>query len=95
MISSRLKNWDVMPEMSLGYGDNIEVVDEIKIVGYIFRSDMKTKSNTSYIIKKAYKRMWLLRRLKTLGASRSQLIDVMNKQVLSVMSIHITCSIPK
>ena len=46
---------------------------------------MRTCSNTEYLVKKAYKRMWLVRRLKGLGASISQLIDALQKQVLSVL----------
>ena len=46
---------------------------------------MKTYSNTSYITVKAYKRMWLLRRLKSLGATNAQLIDTLEKQILSVL----------
>ena len=36
---------------------------------------------------KAYKRLWILRRLKTLGASREDLLDVFVKQVRSVMEL--------
>ena len=46
---------------------------------------MKTWSNTAYITGKAYKRMWLIRRLKALGASTAQLTDTLEKQVLSVL----------
>ena len=46
---------------------------------------MKTYSNTSFITGKAYKRMWLLRRLKALGATNEQLIDTLQKQILSVL----------
>ena len=66
-------------------GDNIEVVNGMKIVGYIMRSDMQTCSNTEYLVKKAFKRMWLIRRLKALGATISQLVDALQKQVLSVL----------
>ena len=59
----------------------------MKIVGYILRSDLKTCSNTEYIVKKAYGRMWILRRLKALGASRRRLIDVLQKQVLSTLQL--------
>ena len=55
------------------------------MVGYILRSDMKTCSNTAYLTAKAFKRMWLIRRLKYLGASTTQLIDSLQKQVLSVL----------
>ena len=57
----------------------------MKIVGFVMRSDMRTCSNTEYLVRKAYKRMWLVRRLKGLGASRFQLVDALQKQVLSVL----------
>ena len=34
---------------------------------------------------KAYKRLWLIRRLKSLGATTEQLLDTLEKQVLSVL----------
>ena len=49
------------------------------------RSDMRTCSNTEYLVKKAFKRMWLIRRLKSLKANKGRLIDVLQKQVLSVL----------
>ena len=36
---------------------NIEVVQEMKTVGYVKRSDMRTCSNPEYLVKKALKRM--------------------------------------
>ena len=85
MILNSRRKWDVMPEISLRDGDKIEVVEELKIVGFILRSDMKTNSNTDYIVKKAYARLWLVRRLKALGASKTDLLDVLQKQVLSTL----------
>ena len=83
LCNTRIK-WDFIPELKLD-NDDIEVVQQMKIVGFIMRSDMRTCSNTEYLVKKAYKRMWLVRRLKGLGASRSQLIDALQKQVFSVL----------
>jgi hypothetical protein len=85
MICSTRRKWDVMPELTTGGGENIEVVEEMKVVGYILRSDMRTSSNTKYITKRAYSRMWIVRRLKALGASHDELLDVLQKQVLSVL----------
>ena len=85
MLFSRQKKYDFLPELQLIQGQNIEVVEEMKIVGVILRSDLKTSSNTRYIIKKAYSRMWIIRRLKALGASRTRLLDVLQKQVLSTL----------
>jgi hypothetical protein len=83
LCNSRTK-WDFIPELQLYDEDDIEVVQQMKIVGFIM-SDMRTCSNTEYLVKKAFKRMWLIRRLKALGASNSQLIDCLQKQVLSVL----------
>ena len=66
---------------------NIEVVKEMKIVGFILRSYLKTCSNTAFIVKKAYGRMWILRRLKALGATRTRLLDVLQKQFLSTLHL--------
>ena len=84
LCNTRIK-WDFLPELSLGSQENIEIVEELKIVGYIFRSDMKTSSNTAFLTAKAYKRMWFLHRLKALGASTAQLLDALDKQVFSVL----------
>ena len=85
MFCCSWRKYDIIPELQLQPDLNLEVVEELKLVGFMFRSDLKTCSNTSYIIKKAYKRMWIVRRLKSLGASTNQLLDVLNKQVLSVL----------
>jgi hypothetical protein len=85
MICNSRSKWDVMPELSIVPGKNIELVEEIKIVGFMLRSDLKTSSNTKYLVKKAYARMWIVRRLKSLGASVQDLLDVLQKQVLSVL----------
>ena len=85
MLCNSRRKWDFVPELDFGGGEDIEIVDELKVVGYILRSDMKTCSNTAYLTAKAYKRMWLIRRLKNLGASTAQLVDSLQKQVLSVL----------
>ena len=87
MVFSRHRKYDFLPELYLTPDTNIEVVEEIKIVEFILRSGLKTVSNTNYIIGKAYARMWMARRLKALGASRSLLLDVLQKQVLGVLQL--------
>ena len=54
----------------------LEVVDNFKLLGVIIRSDMKWYDNTNYICQKGYARLWLLRRLKNLGAGVLELLDV-------------------
>ena len=82
-----MRKYDFTPELQLGGSQNIQIVEEMKVVGFILRSDLRTISNTQYIIKKAYSRMWIIRRLKALGATKHRLIDILHKQVLSVLTL--------
>ena len=77
---------DFMPDISLA-GHEIEVVDEIRLLGIIIRSDMKWTSNTQNMITKAHKRLWILRRLKNMGACDSDLIDVFVKQIRCILEL--------
>ena len=86
MLFNQCKNWDFMPLFELE-GKELEVVDEMKMLGIIVRSDMKWSSNTKYIVKKGYSRLWILRRLKALGAGPEDLKDVFLKQVRSVLEL--------
>ena len=45
---------------------------------------MKTISNTEFICKKAYRRMWILRRLKSLGCPEAEMLDVLKQQIISI-----------
>ena len=84
MIFNPLRKYDVFPEISIKQGELTEVVEEQKILGNIVRSDLKTISNTEYICKRAYRRMWVLRRLKSLGCPIPELLDVLRQQVISI-----------
>ena len=88
MLCNSRRKWDFIQDLSFDGGENIEIVDELKIVGYVLRSDMKTCSNTAYLTAKAFKRMWLIRRLKYLGASTKQLIDSLVCFVCTVAGGH-------
>lgn len=85
-IFNPLKNIDIMPEICLQQGSqNIEVVEQFKLLGQIISTDMKTIHNTLNICTKAYTRMWVIRRLKGLGCPREELLDVLKHQILSVV----------
>jgi hypothetical protein len=84
MIFNPLRKYDVFPEISIKQGELTEVVEEQKILGNIVRSDLKTISNTEYICSRAYRRMWILRRLKSLGCPIPELLDVLRQQVISI-----------
>ena len=69
MLFNRAVKHDFMPKLYLNQDSPLEVVEEMKLVGYQLRSDLRTISNTNYIIKRAWKRMWIVRRRKVCGAS--------------------------
>ena len=77
---------DLLPELKLE-NNELEVVDEMRLLGLIIRSDMKWISNTENMVKKANKRLWILRRLKYLGAQEMDLVDVYIKQIRSVLEL--------
>ena len=48
--------------------NRLEVVDQMRLVGIILRDDLSWKSNTDSMVKRAYAKLWMLRRLKLMGA---------------------------
>ena len=69
---------DFMPELTLD-NNELEVVDEIRLLGLILRSEN--------MVKKANISIWILRRLKYLGAKQSDLVDIYVKQIRSVLEL--------
>ena len=84
MLFNNSKKKDFQPEILLE-GKKLEVVEQMKLLGVIITSDLKWHENTKHITKKAYGRLWLLKRLKAMGASTETLLDVYCKQVRSVL----------
>jgi len=63
------------------------VVETCILLGVIIRSDLRWCDNTEYLCKKGYSRLWLIRRLKVLGATKSEMLDVYVKQVRSILEL--------
>jgi hypothetical protein len=83
MLFNLCKAWDFMPDLTLD-NQELEMVEEVRLLGVVVRSDMKWSSNTEQMLTKAY-RLWSMRRLKGMGASVEDLKDVYLIQVRSVM----------
>ena len=86
MLFNPATSLDFMPDLNLG-DRQIDVVDELKVLGLIVRADLKWSSNTDNMVLKGYKRVWMLKRLKQLGAKQEDLLDVFIKQVRSVLEL--------
>ena len=77
---------DFMPELELD-GNELKVVEEIRLLGLVISSDMKWVSNTNNMVKKANKKLWIVRRLKFLGATELDLVDIYIKQVRCLLEL--------
>ena len=85
ILFNKAKMYDFEPNLTIGNSENLEVVEEINLLGVKIRSDLSWKSNTVFMCQKAYARLWILRRLKALCVSKSVLLDVYFKQIRCIM----------
>ena len=63
----------------------LEVVSDIRLVGLVISDDFSWTKNTDSIIKRAYAKLWIIRRLKALGASQQTLLDIYYKHIRSIL----------
>ena len=85
ILFNRARNFDFMPKLTIEDSEPLELVDEMRLLGVMVSYDLKWRSNTTVMIKKAFSRLWILRRLKPLGASTMELLDVYQKQVRCIV----------
>ena len=85
MLFNRAKNYDFMPEIKTVDDQVAEVVSEMKLLGVVISSDLKWHSHVKNLSKCANAKLWILRRLKYLGANQSILLDVYYKQIRSIL----------
>ena len=86
MLFNPCTSLDFMPEIRLGT-HQLEVVEELRLLGIIVRSDMKWSSNTINMVQKATRKLWMLRRLKNMGAEETDLVDMYVKQIRSLLEL--------
>ena len=84
MLFNPTENYDFVPNLTID-GITLETSDEMKLLGLTIRNDLSWKSNTCSLIKRAYKKLWAIKRLKSQGANLEDLIDIYEKQVRSVL----------
>ena len=84
MVFNPSRSTSLEPNFSIG-GEEIELISEVKLLGLHISNDMKWKTNTYNAIRKASKRLWILRRLKKLGAGPTSLVEVYLKQIRCIL----------
>ena len=56
--------------------ENIEVVNQAKLLGFVITDDLKWDKNTEYLVKKAYSRMQLLRKMSEFTTSVEDKLEI-------------------
>ena len=69
------KKFDFVPEMQFE-GKTLEVVYKTQLLGVTITSDCSWNSHINEIVTNANQKMWFIRRLKKLGASKHTLVDI-------------------
>ena len=82
------RNMDFPPEILVdGFKNNLQVVDKAKLLGVVITGDLKWQENTREICRKAYKRMWALRRMKALDIEPLIILDIYVKEIRAVLEL--------
>ena len=76
--------YDFIPELQME-GHELETVEQMKLLGLTIRNDLSWQSNTDEMTTKANSRLWIVKRLKKLGANQDDLKDIYCKQVRSIL----------
>ena len=87
MLFNTSRKYDFHPKISIDGVQNLEVVEEMKLLGVVFQSNMKWYSNSANVCKNGYSRLWMLRNLKKHGAGVKDLLDVYIKQCRCVLEM--------
>ena len=80
MLFNPCKTLDFSPKIQLS-NKELDLVEKTKLLEIKIYSDLSWEENTNYIVQKCNKRIWILRRLKKLGARTKDLLDVYCKQI--------------
>ena len=84
MLFNFCKKLDFPPDYKFGR-ESLAVVRESKVLGMIISENLKWDSHITYICKKAYSRIWLLRRMMQLGLDHNIILDVYFKEIRSLV----------
>ena len=75
MIFNYTRNYQFSTRLNLE-GEILETVEETKLLGTILTNDLRWEKNTDFIVKKANKRMELLRQVSNFGASWDEMKNI-------------------
>ena len=67
----------------------LEVVQTTKLVGVTLTSDLKFHEHVKIIVKKANKKIWMLRRLKEFDFTKKDLLEIYISQIRSTLEYNV------
>ena len=82
------KNYQFSTRLCLD-GNNLEEVQETKLLGLTIRNDLKWHSNTESIVKNGYKRMIILHNLASFDLPVSEMVEIYTLYIRSVVETYV------
>ena len=79
------KSFDFLPQLHFPGCEPLEVIYETRLLGVIISSNLSWSPHVEFITSRATKKLWLLVRFKSLGASTNQLLLVYQSRVRSTL----------
>ena len=85
MLFNSSKKYDFLPELKFSNGKPLEVVEEVRLLGVTLNSKLSWQAHIDSMCTRAYRRLWIIRRLKKLGATTEDLLTVYFTQIRCIL----------
>ena len=83
-VTNYSQNYQFNPRITIPESTKpLEIVKTTKLVGVTLTSDLKFHQHVQIIVKKAYKKIWMLRRLKDFGVKQKDLLEIYKTEIRS------------
>ena len=79
------RNYDFMPEITMSDNQLLEVTDKMKLLGITVSSNMKWHDHVADLCKRGHMKLWMIRRLRKMGANKETLNDLYEKQIRTIL----------
>ena len=84
------KSYDFPPIFNIGNGPPLDTVAEAKILEIMIQDNLKFTSHVKYMLSRAYRKIWTLRRMKLLKLDIEILTDFYTKEIRSILEYGVT-----